>query len=341
MNQFNHYTGVIHIHTIYSKDSLFNPLEIIPYLKKYKIDFAIITDHNSIEGKKYEGFHQNVLLLVGEEITPDQGNHLLAFNIRSLIKPNENIQSIIDEINIQNGLSFIEHPFFESNRLLKNKINMKWIKWDVKNFTGIAIFNYTCDGGERLNVLKYLIFYFFPGLDKDRPNYKTINKWDELNNFRKTVGIGTLDLHFLYFKFLNFKIEVFPFKYFFNSIRTNIITDKRLNKDTVYEEIKKGHVYISNNYLGDAKDFIFYIKRDDEIFLMGDEIESKGNEKIIIKSPSKALIKIIYNGKCIYQKIGKELILEKIDKGFYRVEIYKFHMFNYKPWIFSNPIYLK
>jgi len=341
MNQFNHYTGVIHIHTIYSKDSLFNPLEIIPYLKKYKIDFAIITDHNSIEGKKYEGFHQNVLLLVGEEITHNQGNHLLAFNIRSLIKPNENIQSIIDEINIQNGLSFIEHPFFESNRLLKNKINMKWIKWDVKNFTGIAIFNYTCDGGERLNVLKYLIFYFFPGLDKDRPNYKTINKWDELNNFRKTVGIGTLDLHFLYFKFLNFKIEVFPFKYFFNSIRTNIITDKRLNKDTVYEEIKKGHVYISNNYLGDAKDFIFYIKRDDEIFLMGDEIESKGNEKIIIKSPSKALIKIIYNGKCIYQKIGKELILEKIDKGFYRVEIYKFHMFNYKPWIFSNPIYLK
>ncbi|MGB9749720.1 MAG: hypothetical protein ACPLWB_02645 [Caldisericia bacterium] len=341
MNHFNHYSGVIHIHTIYSKDSLFKPLDIMPYLKKYKINFAIITDHNSIEGKKYEGFHENILLLVGEEISPNKGNHLLAFNIKSLIKPDENVQSIIDEINLQNGLSFIEHPFFEGNRLLKNKINMKWTNWNVKDFTGIAIFNYTCDGGERLNVLKYLIFYFFPGLDKDKPNYKTINKWDELNKFRKTVGIGTLDLHFLYFKFLIFKIEVFPFKYFFNSIRTNIITDKMLNKETVYEEIKKGHVYISNNYLGDTKDFIFYIKRDNEKFIMGDELELKGNEKIIIKSPSKSLIKLIHNGKCIYQKIGKELILEKLNKGFYRVEIYKLHMFNYKPWIFSNPIYIR
>lgn len=341
MRQFNHYSGIIHIHTIYSNDSVFKPLDLIPYLKKYGIDFVIITDHNSIDAKKYEGFHENILFLVGEEVTPEEGNHLLAFNIRSLIKPQRNIQSVIDEINNQGGLSFIEHPFFEGNKFIKKNIKMKWLDWNIENFTGISIFNYTCDGGERLNKLNYFIFYFLPGLDKDIPNYKTISKWDELNKYKKVVGIGTLDVHFLYFKLLNFKIEVFPFKYFFNSIRTNIITKKPLNEETVYEEIKNGHIYITHNYLGNAKGFNFYIERDNEKFIMGDELEFKGKEKIFVKSPLKSLIKLIYNGKCIYQKVGNELVYEKVNRGFYRVELYKYHMFNYKPWIFSNPIYIK
>jgi len=341
MDKFNNYSGVVHIHTTYSKDSILKPLDLIPYLKKYKVDFAIITDHNNLEAKKYEGFYENILLLIGEEITPEEGNHLLAFNIKDLIKPKEDVQSVIDEINLQDGLSFIEHPFFEGNKIIKNEVKMKWLDWNVENYTGMSVFNFTCDGGERINLFNYLIFYFFPGLDKDRPNYKTINKWDELNKHRKIVGIGTLDAHFLYFKILNFKIEVFPFKYYFNSIRTNIITEKPLNKESVYEEIKKGHIYITHNYLGEAKGFNFYIERGDEKFLMGDEIELKGNEKIFVKAPLKSLIKLIYNGECIYQKVGKEFIYEKVDKGFYRVELYRFHMFNYKPWIFSNPIYVK
>lgn len=341
MEKLYHYTGIIHVHTIFSKDSLLKPLDLLPYLKKFKIDYMIITDHNTIEGKNYEGFHDSILYLVGEEITPKEGNHLLAFNIESLVKPQKNIQDVIDEINNQQGLSFIEHPFIEKNELIKKNINMKWIDWSVKDFSGISIFNYTCDGGERLNLFKYFIFYFFPGLDKDRPNYKTIKKWDELNKIRKTIGIGTLDAHFLYFKFLNFNIEYFPFKYFFNSIRSNIISSKPLNKDTVYDEIKKGHLYVIHNYLGNGEGFNFYIKRDKEMFLMGDELKLKGNETLYIKLPTKSLIKLIYNGDCIYQKVCKEVVYNQLKSGFYRVEIYKFHMLNYKPWIFSNPIYIK
>lgn len=338
MEKLYHYTGIIHVHTIFSKDSSLKPLDLLPYLKKYKIDYIIITDHNTIEGKIYEGFQENILYLVGEEVTHKEGNHLLAFNIKSLIKPQDDIQSVIDEINKNGGLSFIEHPFFEGNKLIKKNVNMKWLDWNVKNFTGMSIFNYTCDGGERLNLFMFFLFYFFPGLDKDRPNYKTLKKWDELNKIRKTIGIGTLDAHFLY---LNSKIEFFPFKYYFNSIRTNIVSNKPLNENTVYDEIKKGHVYIVHNYLGNGKGFSFYIKRDKEIFIMGDELKLRGDETLYIKSPSKSLIKLIYNGKCVYQKVCKEVVNKQLKKGFYRVEIYKLHMLNYKPWIFSNPIYIK
>lgn len=339
---FKHFSGVIHLHTIYSKDSELTPIDLIKYAKRGKIDFLIITDHNSIEAKKYEGFYENILLLVGEEITPKNGNHLLAIGIEKFIECSDDPQKNIDRINKEGGLSFIEHPFFEGNKFIKKETRMKWTNWNVKNFTGMSIFNYTTDGGERMRPSTYLLFYFFPGLDRDIPNYKTLEKWDELNQERRVIGIGTLDAHFLYFKLFNrIKIEVFPFIYYFFSIRTNIITkENTLSKEVIYNALKNGNVYINHEYLGDGRGFIFGLEKRNNFYLMGEKVLYEGNENLIVKTPKRCLIRIIKDGKTIIEKKEKEIYLKNISQGVYRVETEIFHKFNYKPWIFSNPIYL-
>jgi len=88
MNYY-HFSGVIHLHTKFSNDSELMPLDFIKYAKRFNIDFLIINDHNTIEAKKYEGYYDNILLIVGEEITPKNGNHLLAIGIDDLITPSE------------------------------------------------------------------------------------------------------------------------------------------------------------------------------------------------------------------------------------------------------------
>lgn len=339
---FKHFSGVIHLHTIYSKDSELTPFDLIKYAKRKNIDFIIITDHNSIEAKKFEGLYDNVLLLVGEEITPPNGNHLLAIGIDKFIECSDDPQKNIDRVNEEGGLSFIEHPFFDGNRFIKKEANMKWINWNVKNFTGMSIFNYTTDGGERMKPITYLLFYFFPGLDKDIPNFKTIKKWDELTQQRRVVGIGTLDAHFLYFKIFNkIKFEVFPFIYYFFSIRTNIITKEDfLSKDVIYNALKNGNVYINHEYLGDGRGFTFGLEKDGDFYLMGEKVLFNGNENLLVKTPKKCLIRIIKDGKVFIEKKGEEIYLKNIQKGIYRVETEIYHNFNYKPWIYSNPIYL-
>ncbi|MCX8095514.1 MAG: PHP domain-containing protein [Caldisericia bacterium] len=339
---FYHFSGVIHLHTIYSKDSELTPLELIKYAKKFNIDFLIITDHNTIEGKKFEGYYNNKLLIVGEEITPYHGDHILAIGIENLIEPSNDSQNNINRIDKEGGLSFIEHPFFNGNRFIKKEANMAWKNWDIKNFTGLSIFNYTCDGGERLNLFTYILFYFFPGLDRDIPNYKTLNKWDELNQTRKVIGIGTLDAHFLYFKiFKKLKIQTFPFNYYFNSIRTNIITEEsNLNKNLVFNSLKNGNIYIIHQYLGDGKGFIFGLEKGGDFYLIGRKVLFQGKENLIIKTPKKCLIRIIKDGKKYFEKYDKEIYLKNVPFGIYRIETEVFHRFNYKPWIYSNPIYL-
>lgn len=336
------YTGVIHIHTVYSGDSSAELSDILDCARKFNVDFVIITDHNSIEYKSKEGWYDNILVLVGEEISPSDGNHYLALDIKRLIKPSSNPQDFINEVLDQGGFGFIEHPFFYGNHHLHpfNISPSPWKDWNVEGFTGISIFNYTSDGGERMRLYNFPIYYAFPGLDKDRPNLKTIKKWDELTLSRKTIGIGTVDAHLYRAKIGFFYAPAWPFSYYFNSIRTHILSSFPLSSDTVYSALKSGHCYISHNYLGNSKGFLFWAENRDSKVIVGDEIELKGDTKLHIYSPLKAKIKLLRNGIAITEKISNRLDYSIETSGVYRVETYIYHRLFWKPWVYTNPIYV-
>ena len=81
MNKYQIYTGVIHIHTKCS-DGSGDLDEIIASAQSSGLEYIIITDHNTIcyynQGK--ERWYDNLLVLVGEDVTHKKG-HCLALNI--------------------------------------------------------------------------------------------------------------------------------------------------------------------------------------------------------------------------------------------------------------------
>jgi hypothetical protein len=113
-----------------------------------------------------------------------------------------------------------------------------------------------------------------------------------------------------------------------------------LSKEVIYNALKNGNVYINHEYLGDGRGFIFGLEKRNNFYLMGEKVLYEGNENLIVKTPKRCLIRIIKDGKTIIEKKEKEIYLKNISQGVYRVETEIFHKFNYKPWIFSNPIYL-
>jgi hypothetical protein len=61
-----------------------------------------------------------------------------------------------------------------------------------------------------------------------------------------------------------------------------------------------------------------------------------------IKVPRSGLIRIVRNGLLLKRDYGKELDLPIEEPGVYRVEVYKRTLlFGWRPWIFSNPIYIR
>ena len=99
-----------HCHTIYSKDSLTRPENLIDACRKKGIDRVIITDHNTILGAQKAQEIDSERVIIGEEIMTTQGEILAAFvqeGIPSGLEPRE----VIDELRRQEAFISVSHPF--------------------------------------------------------------------------------------------------------------------------------------------------------------------------------------------------------------------------------------
>src|SRR5215210_1104399 len=73
---------VVHLHSLYSDGTGTVP-EIARAAGVAGADVVLLTDHDTLEARRRdeEGWHDGVLVLVGEEVSPPGRNHYLAFGI--------------------------------------------------------------------------------------------------------------------------------------------------------------------------------------------------------------------------------------------------------------------
>jgi predicted metal-dependent phosphoesterase TrpH len=99
-----------HCHTIYSKDSLTRPRDLVKTCQRRGIDRVVVTDHNTIGGARAAHTLDPVRVIVGEEIMTTRGEILAAFvteEIPSGLTPKETIRRLQD----QGAFISVSHPF--------------------------------------------------------------------------------------------------------------------------------------------------------------------------------------------------------------------------------------
>jgi len=132
----------------------------------------------------------------------------------------------------------------------------------------------------------------------------------------------------------------------FKSIRTHALVDEEIktnekrsfarSKQKILDAMRKGRVFFSNYYHGDAKGFRFYAEYKGRSFITGDTITMAKGGSVLLKAllPKEAIIKLVHNGTCISEKTAMEASWDAKKPGVYRVECW----LNDKGWIFSNHI---
>lgn len=88
------------------------------------LDVLFITNHNTIDGygklleckESHEKF-KKIQVYPGEEVTTDQGIHVLAYGLTSSIKPGQSLEEVLDIIRSQGAISCAPHPFALNNGL--------------------------------------------------------------------------------------------------------------------------------------------------------------------------------------------------------------------------------
>ncbi|MBI3599897.1 MAG: PHP domain-containing protein [Nitrospinae bacterium] len=238
--KFYDYAGAVHFHSNYSYDGNVSIDEIVEAVKNAGLDFIMLTDHFRLDAKNdgHEGWHDDVLLIVGEEISP-RYNHYLAFNInepiildKDAVKP----QEYIDAVNNQGGFGIIAHPDHEGTELFGVK-PFPWADWSAKGYTGMSIWDLQTDWQEKLKGYPSAILsYFFPSYRLSGPRERTLKRWDELNKEKRVTGIGEIDNHNTKRRLFGLNFYIFNFGYAFKTIRTHILTERPFQKRRVYFE---------------------------------------------------------------------------------------------------------
>lgn len=99
-----------HSHTIFSKDCLVSPEELVAICRQKGIDRVVVTDHNTIEGGIKAKELDQELVIVGEEIMTQEGE-LLAFFVKEEIPKGLPAAEAIVRLREQGALISVSHPF--------------------------------------------------------------------------------------------------------------------------------------------------------------------------------------------------------------------------------------
>jgi len=337
--------GVVHVHTTFS-DGGDDIATVIDRAREAGLDFLVVSDHDQFTARDrgWEGWHDGLLVIVAAEVSAKEG-HCLAFNVQSVRNyRHQPPQVFLQAIHEEGGLAFVAHPIGYVKRDLTVKVR-PWRDWQFERVAGLEIWTYMHDWIQGVHPFNLYRARKDPEAFLSGPEPSVLKHWDEVGATRRIAGIGAVDSHSrrVPFNWLPLRLmTVFPLEHIFRTIRTHVQIEPftgNAQEDIakVLGALAQGRCFVDYLPLGDATglDFRGYDHKGDTV-LMGEERDA-GNWARTLHSPIQAQWRILCDGEPLAEQEGNELTTRAPRAGVYRVE----GRIAGRPWVFTNPIYLR
>ena len=135
------------------------------------------------------------------------------------------------------------------------------------------------------------------------------------------------------------RVDLDPYYRAFRNVTTHILATE-LTEAAIRTALLQGHAYVSHDWMCDATGFSFGIPGP-KFSIMGDEVTLKKGQKLAARFPVKCRIRLIRNGEEIADLESDRLEHPLESPGVYRVEGWLKLDGEDRPWIYSNPIYVR
>ena len=348
----------IHLHSDYSDGTATIP-ELMESAREAERDVILLTDHDTLGAKDdgHEGWHGSVLLGVGLEVTPRAG-HFLAFGLDLKIKhkgmPEAEIPLAVARAG---GFGFVAHPWSKGARILerygrfvKRGLAHGWQEIEGDGITGIELWSVTTDASEDwrgpVDAIRYLVN---PEAQLDGPRAEDIVAWDRICTERRFVAIGGLDAHQLGIRVRGRLWSPMRNARYFAMLSTYVsLTEApqggehgQADLDLVYDALREGRCYLSVDAIAPGRGFRFWGESPDGAQAMMGEERPAGSWTLRASLPGDASVRLIRNGEPIAEATADTLEHEVTEPGAYHIEAHRHWRKRERPWIYSNPIYLR
>ena len=324
--------------------------ELVDLTSAAGADVLCVTDHDTVQARRdgWERRHGDVLVIVGEEVSP-RGGHLLAFDVeREVGHAGRRELEVCRAVAAAGGLAIAAHPFSEGARLSR-RIGRPhpWPALDDPCCHGVELWSLQTDLAESWRSPREAIAALRrPQRAVTGPPPRHLRLWDELCRRRRVVAIGGLDAHQHGLRVRGRVWSIMPHERWFSMLRTHVLLDRPPAGDAdderraVLGALRAGSCYLARVDLGDPRGFEFAARASDgEVVAMGAQ-RAADTLRIEARVPAMADLRVLRDGEPFAQRLGTTLALDVDAPGAYRLEAWRDGHGHHQPWILSNPIYL-
>jgi hypothetical protein len=138
-----------------------------------------------------------------------------------------------------------------------------------------------------------------------------------------------------------------PYYRAFRCVSTHVLAPA-LEEAALRTAVKAGHVFVAHEWMGDATGFrMAWVDAEAPVLSskarawMGDEVPFAADGRIDVESPLPGRLRLIRSGKEVARSTGNRLQASVNEAGVYRAEVWLELDGEWRPWIYSNPIYLR
>ena len=342
-DHFVRVSGVAHVHTVHS-DGSGSVEDVQRAAAESTLDFLLLTDHNTLDGKNMEGYSKNgVLTIIGTEISTHEG-HLLAAGLPTqTYRFSGDGLDTLQDIQDSGGLAFAAHPEHPREGL-------NWTGWNLPGGWGIEILN----GDTQWRAASWSSLVTATLLYPLNPTYAmlrlmtrptALKRWDRILLQRRATGITGADAHGRLRLPMHLSLALPGYETLFQMARNHVLLDEPLSgaasTDTqmLLDALQRGRSYIGVDGLAPADRFYFVAEQNGETYTMGDVVAPGNNVRLRAGGafPTDAVLTLLRDGVTLATS-HHPLAVDGVGSGTYRIEV---HIPNWNmPWIISNPIYI-
>ncbi len=137
------------------------------------------------------------------------------------------------------------------------------------------------------------------------------------------------------------RLDIDPYQRSFRNLSTHILA-RQLNETAVRGALRAGHAYVSQDWMCDPTGSLFeLISASGPRSLMGDEVRFAPGQRLAAQFPVSCHIRLLSGGRLVAEGSGDHLEHDLQAPGVYRIEAWLEVGGEERPWLYSNPIYVR
>ncbi len=137
-----------------------------------------------------------------------------------------------------------------------------------------------------------------------------------------------------------FELDLDPYARSFHHVSTHLLL-KEVTEAEVRKALDEGRAYVAFDWIADPTGFVVRADRGEQTWPLGAEVPLAEGLRLRSEAPLPGKFKLVRSGEVILEQSGRSIDVPLDKPGNYRVEVWQTLAGEDRPWILSNPIYVR